>query len=608
MHDDDKKTQSQWGEPGDTPSGWQPTDYLGAAGSEPATGSSVPEPGSPEPAAEPTSSPATDPAGAQRAGAPGMPDSQTPAPVSPPAPWQSPNAGQQWAPPVPGPWAPQPRPNQWWPQAPSQGQGWQPGQGWPPTPPSNQAGWPPAPSQPQGWPPAPGQGWQPGQPPSWQPGQGWQPQMAGPQIAAGSSLQGQATVRKSRLPQVLSVVAACLISFSAGMATDRLVFGPTTTATPSASTSTNQPLKDFALYEQALQIVRQNFVGKSDVTDEQLLYGSIRGMVDSLGDTGHSVFLTPSEYSASQSELSGNVAGIGVLLSTDNGQFTVTKVLPDSPALAAGVKAGDQITAVDGVSVSGLSFDVFASKIRGKAGTKLTITVARPGVAEPLQISMTRAVVSVPLVTWGMIPGTHVADIALVEFSNGASDQLAAAITSATDSGATAIVFDLRGNPGGYASEAVDVASEFISSGTVYITQDSSGHNTSNEVNTSVEHTSLPMVVLVDHNSASASEIVAGALQDSKRATVVGQSTFGTGTVLQPFKLPDGSAILLGTAYWLTPNGHKIFGKGITPDQQIALAAGVEPLDPSTLAAMTAAQLNSSGDAELLAAVQDLVK
>ncbi len=592
MHDDDK-TQSHWGQPTGGPLGWHASDL-------------------PNPESEPVSAAADAP----REPSPSVqPPAGSPAdPVPHPSPS---NPAQPWAAPA-GPWV-APAPSQWGQQPPSQPQGWQ-GQGWNAAP-NAQQGWPPTPGQPSGWPPAPsqpqgwqaGQSWQPGQPGQpWQPAQPWPGQPAQPwqRVPTGPSLVESslpATRRASRLPAVLTIVAACLLAFSAGMVTDRLAFGPTTVAapTPSAPTS-NQPLKDFGLYEQALQIVRQNFVGRSDVTDQQLLYGSIKGMVDSLGDTGHSVFLTPSEYNASQTQLSGSVAGIGVLLATDNGQFTVTRVLPDSPASTAGVKAGDQITAVDGVSVSGLTFDVFASKIRGKEGTKVAITVVRPGVATPIQITLTRAKVSVPLVSWGMIPGTHVADIALVEFSSGASDQLAAAIKSATDAHATAIVFDLRGNPGGYAAEAVDVASQFISTGTVYITQDSKGTKTSNPVNTSVTHTNLPMAVLVDHNSASASEIVAGALQDSKRAKIVGESTFGTGTVLQAFKLPDGSAILLGTAYWLTPDGHKIFGKGITPDQQVANAAGVLPLDPGTLPTMTAAQLNTSGDAELLAAVHDL--
>ena len=166
----------------------------------------------------------------------------------------------------------------------------------------------------------------------------------------------------------------------------------------------------------------------------------------------------------------------------------------------------------------------------------------------------------------------------------------------------------MRGNPGGYAVEAQAVASEFISSGTVYIEQDANGKNTNITVDSSQPHTNLPLVVLVDHNSASSSEIVAGALQDSGRGKIVGQATFGTGTVLQKFDLADGSVIFLGTAYWLTPSGHKIFGVGIKPDESVALAAGVVPIDPTTLGTMTTAQLNSSGDAELLAAVKDLTK
>jgi carboxyl-terminal processing protease len=223
-----------------------------------------------------------------------------------------------------------------------------------------------------------------------------------------------------------------------------------------------------------------------------------------------------------------------------------------------------------------------------------------------VDITLTRANIDVPLTEWGMVPGTKIADIVLTEFSTGAADQVQTDIADAQKAGATSIILDLRGNPGGYAEEAQAVASEFLSSGIVYIQQDANGNNTDVGVDTSRTHTDLPMVVLVNHESASSAEIVAGALQDSGRARIVGVSTFGTGTVLQTFNLSDGSVIILGTSWWLTPHGHKIFGVGIKPDEAVAMAAGTLPIDPTTLPAMTVAQLNSSGDAELLAAVKDL--
>lgn len=236
----------------------------------------------------------------------------------------------------------------------------------------------------------------------------------------------------------------------------------------------------------------------------------------------------------------------------------------------------------------------------------MTITVVRSGSTTPIDFTITRAQVSVPLVSWGIVPGTHIADVSLIEFSTGASDQLQTAVDQARNAGATSMILDLRGNPGGYASEATSVASQFLTDGVIYIQQDASGHNTSMRVDTTQRHTNIPLVVLVDHDSASSAEIVAGALQDSGRAKIVGVSTFGTGTVLQKFQLSDGSVIFLGTAYWLTPSGHKIFGVGIKPDEIVTMAPGAIPVDPSQLGAMTTAQLNSSGDADLLAAIRDL--
>jgi carboxyl-terminal processing protease len=329
-------------------------------------------------------------------------------------------------------------------------------------------------------------------------------------------------------------------------------------------------------------------------------------MVESLGDTGHTRFLTPAEYAQMTSQLSGQVAGIGILVAETNGTLMVDRVIAGSPADKAGVKAGDQITAVNGVSTAGMNFDQLAARIRGDVGTSVTISVIHAGAATPVDISIIRAMVTAPLVDWNIIPGTHIADIALFEFAEGAGDQVHKAIDDAQKQGATAIVLDLRGNPGGRADEARYVASEFLSTGVVYLEEDASGNRTEITVATSRVSTALPMVVLVDHNTASAGEIVAGALQDSLRARLIGLTTYGTGTVLEPFVLSDGSVVLLGVADWLTPAGHRIFGKGIAPDETVALPTGGVPIDPIDLSGMTASQLQSSGDAQLIAAIKSL--
>ena len=501
-------------------------------------------------------------------------------PALPPAQpgWPPAQQGQQPSPPI-------------WPPAP---------QGWPPAAPVGQ-GWPPAP---QGWPPAPPYGWQSGQPPVppfWPPApQDWPPAPAGSGSGAdGSNVGPDSSPRRrpSRLAQIVVVFGAILLAFSGGMVVDHLTV---------TSQQQQQTLQNFDVYQQALQDIRDHFVGRGSLTDQQLLYGSIQGLVDSLGDTNHSRFMTAQEYQQLTSQLSGKIAGIGVLITEPNGTLTVERVIAGSPAEGAGVKAGDQITAVNGTSTAGMDFNQLADLIRGDVGTKVTITVIHAGSTIGVDLSMVRQNVSAPLVDWGMAPGTHIADIALFEFDDGASDQVQQAIDAAKLQGATAIVLDLRANPGGLADEARGVASEFLSSGVIYIDEDASGKRTDVTVDTSRRNTTLPMVLLVDAGTASAAEIVAGALQDSHRAKVVGLTTVGTGTVLQPFFLSDGSVVLLGTSDWLTPSGHRIFGVGITPDQTVALPSGAAPIDPTDLGAMTPTQLQSSGDAELLAALKDL--
>jgi carboxyl-terminal processing protease len=588
MLGDEDNTQDRSTGSAEGPLGWSTDDIPSDATPATTDGGATPEPIA-----------GVDPAPAGDAAPYAVPQAPPAAPAFPgaavPAAWRGPNPGPQM--PAPGGWpqpTPWPQPQQW-PQQPPAGQAPQPQQ-WPQQPPQwQQPVWRPAGWQGGQWQQA---GWQsPGAPaqaplnPAWQPG------------ASPVPPSTTATPRRTKLPTILAVVAACLLSFSGGMVFDHFALTPETPVAAQATSTTGTSGSLPALYTEAEQIIKQYFVGRSDVTDEQLLYGALKGMVEALGDTGHSVFLTPAEYKSYTQSLGGSVVGIGVLLSDNNGAFIITKVISGSPAASSGLRAGDQITAVDGASTSGWTLEVLGSHVRGTAGTSVKITVVRSGAATPLDFTITRAKVAVPLVGWGMIPGTKIADIALVEFSTGASDQVAKAIAAAELAGATSIILDLRGNPGGYATEAVDVASQFIASGTVYIERDANGKQTRQNVNQAIIATDMPMVVLVDHDSASSSEIVAGALQDSGRAKVVGVNTFGTGTVLQPFKLSDGSVIFLGTADWLTPNGNRIFGKGITPDEVSALPAGSVPVDPTALTGWTTAQLAASGDTQLLAAV-----
>jgi carboxyl-terminal processing protease len=507
-----------------------------------------------------------------------------------------------WVPPPPPPAWPQPdawpQPNAW-PQPPTQ-PGWpaQP-QGWPQ---QQASGWPPQasswPPQAPAWPPQPSPSWPPQPSPSWppQPSQGWTPPASDSPTAR----------RSTRLPQILVLVAACLISFSGGMVFDHLAF-PSQPGSPQSSSGsgTAVQLQGSGVYDQALEIVRGNYVGRADVTDKQLLYGSIKGMVEALGDTNHSVFLTPEENKSFEDSLNSTLGGIGVLLDSV-GDPIVLRVLPGSPAEKAGLKIGDQITLVDGVSTNGWDYEQMGAKLRGEPGTSVQITILHAGSTVPVDLTLVRASIALPLVTWGFVPGTHIADILLTQFADGAADKVIAAIKAAEKAGATSIILDLRGNPGGYADQARQVASEFLTSGNVYLTEDANGKRREIAVDTTTEHTSLPLIVLVDRGSASSSEIVAGAIQDAGRAKILGVSTIGTGTVLQKFVLSDGSAIFLGVEYWLTPSGQRIFGRGITPDIKVSMPAGVYPIDPVDFASMSVSQLNASGDAQLLAAVKEL--
>ena len=360
---------------------------------------------------------------------------------------------------------------------------------------------------------------------------------------------------------------------------------------------------DFGLFWTALQTIRDHFVDRSVLDPQKITYGAIEGLVDALGDPGHTVFLTPEEVKADQAALDGSIVGIGVYLSVQGGQAIIQSVISGTPAAKAGLQSGDLLIAIDGTTANGLTTVQIADLVRGQAGTKVTLTVIHPDTANPVEITIVRAKIAVPAVSWAMIPGTQDAMIRIIQFSQGAADQAVQAIKAARAGGATVIVLDLRSDPGGLVDEAVGLTSQFVGQGDVYVRQLADGTKIPVPVKSGGVALTVPLVVLVDYGTASSAEIVAGALQDAGRAKVVGTRTFGTGTVLNEFPLPDGSALRLAVEEWLTPSGRHIFPSGITPNDTVDLAPGVRALEPDDIRSLTPAQLAVANDAQLARAV-----
>jgi carboxyl-terminal processing protease len=376
---------------------------------------------------------------------------------------------------------------------------------------------------------------------------------------------------------------------------------PTTAPTASAG-----DLQGMDLFWQAVGIIRQNYVGRDEIDDQTLVYGAIRGMVDALGDTHHSVFLTPQEVKDLNDALNLSVVGIGVTVGQNGDEILILSVIPGSPAQAAGLHAGDVFLTVGGESVTGLTIDQVVAKVRGEAGSRVEITLDRPSTGETIDVTIVRQELHVPAAWWSMVPGTTTADLRLASFGQGSAADLQSARDSAIAAGATNFILDLRANPGGYVDEAVNVASLFLTDKVVYIAEDANKVQTPNSTNDAFQATDLPLVVLVDNNTASAAEIVSGAIQSAGRAKIVGETTFGTGTVLRPFPLSDKSEIHLATERWLTPDGDLIFGKGITPDVTVALGANGVPVSPDEFAGLTLDQVVALGDPQLIEALKQL--
>ncbi len=425
----------------------------------------------------------------------------------------------------------------------------------------------------------------------------------GPSQAPTSPAAGRGR-RKGILGAVVGVVL--IATFIAGIGVGGIVVSAAggSTATAPDPAATDAPT-DYGLIREAWDTIHEKYVGKDELDDRKLIYGAIDGLTEAVGDTGHTDFMTPEEREERNDALSGSYVGIGVRIdTTEAGRPKIVGVFTGSPAEAAGLQVDDVIVAVDGTATEGKTVDEVATMVRGEAGTSVSITVSAAGTGPERTYDIVRADVPLQPVSWTLVPGSTTALIRLDQFSSGAADEMVAALKAAREAGATRVVLDLRGNPGGYVNEAVGIASQFLTRGIVYQERNAEGDVTTHEVSPDGAATDLPLVVLVDGNTASSSEIVSGALQDADRAKVVGETTFGTGTVLGEFVLSDGSALRVGTVEWLTPDGRRIWHEGIAPDVAVALPDEVAPLSPDDVRGMTPAAIKAMTDAQLAKALE----
>jgi carboxyl-terminal processing protease len=395
------------------------------------------------------------------------------------------------------------------------------------------------------------------------------------------------------------------VTFGAGVGVERsgLIDGHNAGASSSLT-----DLPEFQTLQQTWDLIHSDYIDESSIDDTALIYGAAAGMVDALGDTGHSTFLTPDEAQAFQESSRGELIGIGIQVDYTTGRPVVVSPIDGSPAKEAGVQSDDVVTAVDGKSTESMSQVDLFKLLRGDEGTSVQVTFERPSENRSYTVTLERRKIEIAPVTWGMLPG-GVAMIRISQFSVGATDGVKQALTDVKQRGASAVVLDLRDNPGGLVFEAIGVASQFLPEGKpIYQFEDRGGEALPINTTGIGLGTDLPMAVLINHGSASAAEIVASALRDNDRAPLIGETTFGTGTVLSPLELKDGSMLVLGTALWLTPKGEQLWHIGVAPTVEVDLPSDVTPLHPSDQGDITADQLNSSGDAQLMRAFDDLSK
>lgn len=338
---------------------------------------------------------------------------------------------------------------------------------------------------------------------------------------------------------------------------------------------------DFNQFWDIWDKIKQNHVTQP-VDEVALFYGALQGMVAGLDDP-YSVYFPPKKAEEFTKDLSGEFDGIGAEIGIEDDVLTVISPLPGSPSEKAGLKTGDAILAIDGDEKPTASVEEAIAKIRGKKGTTVVLTILRTGEQDARNVTITRDTINIPTVNWHLRED-GIAYLRVLYFNDKTWKEFDAAVKGLLKAQAKGIVLDMRGNPGGYLETSVDVASEWLSAGSVVV-KETFNNAKNNEYTSSGSHRlqGMPTVVLVDGGTASGAEIVAGAIQDAKAGTVIGEKTYGKGSVQDFEILPDGSALKLTVATWFTPLERAINGEGIQPDIIMTLPtstpSGTEPKD-----------------------------
>ncbi|MBU1692513.1 MAG: S41 family peptidase [Verrucomicrobia bacterium] len=345
-----------------------------------------------------------------------------------------------------------------------------------------------------------------------------------------------------------------------------LVMGARLQIQGAATDDRDAGFEKIALFTRVLEQVREQYVDAGKTSYQELIYGALRGMLQSLDP--HSQFLDPDMYKDMKDETAGEFGGLGIVIGTKDGMLTVIAPMEDTPGFKAGLLPGDKIMEIDGQSTDGVSLAEAVKKLRGAPGTKVTIGILRPKTEEIRTLELVRARINIPSVKNTELLDDGIGYLRIVQFNDPTAKAVHEAVQTLQAQGMRALVLDLRNNPGGLLTSAIEVAEKFVRRGDMIVFTQGRNEKPLQTFRAKgrTHYLDFPVVILINGASASAAEIVAGALQDQRRAILVGEKTFGKGSVQSVLQLDDGSAIRLTTAHYYTPSKRVIQEQGIEPD------------------------------------------